>query len=96
LAIPTGTPIHAAGGGTVVFAGWSTLGYGNAVVVAHGATFTLYGHLSQINVTCDQRIGADDVIGLAGTTGWSSGPHLHFEIRDKNWGVLNPQDFIAF
>lgn len=96
VAIPTGTPVHAAGGGTVVFAGWSTLGYGNAVVIAHGATFSLYGHLSEIDVKCDQVVGADTVIGLSGTTGWSSGPHLHFEIRDANWGVLDPKRFIEF
>jgi murein DD-endopeptidase MepM/ murein hydrolase activator NlpD len=81
LSAPEGTPVVAANGGTVVFAGWSTWGYGNTVVLAHGAFTTLYGHMSAINVGCGMTVGAGQVVGAVGTTGNSSGPHLHFEIR---------------
>lgn len=81
LAKPEGSPVLAANGGTVVFAGWNSFGYGYAIVLASGPFTTLYGHLSAINVGCAQSIGAGQVIGAVGTTGNSSGPHLHFEIR---------------
>lgn len=83
LAAPTGTPIRAANGGRVIFAGWSNWGYGNAVVIEHGpVTSTLYGHMSSVGVGCGQFVNAGDVIGFVGSTGNSSGPHLHFEIRN--------------
>jgi len=82
LAAPVGTPVFAANSGVVVFAGWSTFGYGNTVVLAHGPFLTLYGHLSQINVRCAQLVGVGQPIGGVGNTGNSTGPHLHFEIRD--------------
>jgi murein DD-endopeptidase MepM/ murein hydrolase activator NlpD len=82
LAAPPGTPVFAANSGVVVFAGWSTFGYGNMIVLAHGPFLTLYGHLSQINVRCGQLVGVGQSIGGVGNTGNSSGPHLHFEIRD--------------
>jgi murein DD-endopeptidase MepM/ murein hydrolase activator NlpD len=80
-AAPPGTPVHAANSGAVIFAGWSSWGYGNAIVLAHGPFLTLYGHLSSIAVRCGQMIPAGSVIGGVGSTGNSSGPHLHFEIR---------------
>jgi murein DD-endopeptidase MepM/ murein hydrolase activator NlpD len=82
LAAPPGTPVFAANSGVVVFAGWSSFGYGNTIVLAHGPFLTLYGHLSQINVRCGQLVGVGQPIGGVGNTGNSSGPHLHFEIRD--------------
>ncbi len=96
LAADIGEPVLAAGAGTVVYAGWNDTGYGNVVVIAHGAAFTLYGHMSSINVRCGQQISAGQVIGAVGNTGNSSGPHLHFEVRDANFNVLNPQNWVGF
>jgi LysM repeat protein len=96
LAAPTGTPVHAAGGGTVVFAGWNSYGYGNVVVIAHGPVFTIYGHLSAYRVSCGQSVSAGNIIGAVGSTGNSSGSHLHFEMRDANWNPVNPTNYIGF
>lgn len=81
LAGAVGTPIYAANGGSVIFAGWNSFGYGYAVVLAHGPYTTVYGHLSAINVGCGQYVQAGQVIAAMGSSGASSGPHLHFEIR---------------
>ncbi|MEZ4667091.1 MAG: M23 family metallopeptidase [Anaerolineae bacterium] len=83
-AAPPGTPIVAANSGSVIFSGLSTWGYGNTVVLAHGPFLTLYGHMSSIAVRCGQTVPAGSVIGGVGSTGNSSGPHLHFEIRFGN------------
>lgn len=88
LSAPPGTPIVAANSGAVIFAGWSTWGYGNTVALAHGPFVTLYAHMSSIAVRCGQMVPAGSVIGGVGSTGNSSGPHLHFEIRSGN----NPTD----
>jgi murein DD-endopeptidase MepM/ murein hydrolase activator NlpD len=81
LAAPNGTPIRAAGAGVVITEG-PAAGYGNAVLVDHGDGFlTHYGHLSAIIVTDGQRVAAGQPIGTEGTTGNSTGPHLHFEVR---------------
>jgi murein DD-endopeptidase MepM/ murein hydrolase activator NlpD len=95
LQAPTGTPVFAAANGTVIFAGWSNWGYGNSIVLAHGSMFTLYGHLSAINVRCGQQVSAGTPIGAVGSTGNSSGPHLHFEIR-PNGVPVNPVQYLAF
>ncbi|MDX2161641.1 MAG: M23 family metallopeptidase [bacterium] len=81
LAASPGTPVYAANSGTVIFAGGSNYGYGRAIVLAHGPYTTVYGHLSSINVGCGQYVNAGQTIGGVGSTGNSSGPHLHFEIR---------------
>jgi murein DD-endopeptidase MepM/ murein hydrolase activator NlpD len=96
LSADQGTPVLAAGLGTVVFAGWNQYGYGNTIVIAHGTTFTLYGHLSSIGVRCGQDVGQGQTIGAVGNTGRSSGPHLHFEIRDAGFNPLNPVFTIRF
>lgn len=96
LAAPTGTPVHAAGGGTIVFAGWNDTGYGNLVVIAHGSSFTFYGHLSAISVRCDQQVSAGQTIGAVGSTGNSSGSHLHFEVHDADWNTVNPANYVRF
>src|SRR5579884_88992 len=76
-----GAPIHAAGGGTVIFAGY-TRGYGNCVIIDHGGgVTTLYGHCSELLVTKDQTVRQEQVIARVGSTGMSTGPHLHFEVR---------------
>lgn len=81
LSAPVGAPVKAANGGVVIFAGWNSWGYGNTIVLSHGPFTTLYGHLSSINVGCGQVVSAGQFIGGVGSTGNSSGPHLHFEIR---------------
>lgn len=81
LAAPAGTPVLAATAGTVSVAGW-TGGYGNYVCVDRDPHFkTCYGHLEQINVSAGQVVAAGQQVGLEGSTGSSTGPHLHFEVR---------------
>lgn len=77
----TGTKVGAAGSGTVISAG-SQGGYGNTVIVNHGDGYaTLYAHLSSISVTSGQSVGRGTIVGTVGSTGHSTGPHLHFEVR---------------
>ncbi|MCW2855549.1 MAG: family metallopeptidase [Marmoricola sp.] len=81
FAVPTGTPIGAAGDGVVVFAGWSGP-YGNLIRILHpGSIATWYGHLSQIRTRVGAQVTAGEVIGLSGETGNATGPHLHLEVR---------------
>jgi murein DD-endopeptidase MepM/ murein hydrolase activator NlpD len=81
LAAPDGTPIRAAGTGVVVAAGPAE-GYGNAVLIDHGNGFlTHYGHMSAITVAVGQKVVAGQQIGNEGSTGHSTGPHLHFEVH---------------
>jgi LysM repeat protein len=90
-----GAPIYAADSGVIVFAGVSLVGYGNLIVIDHGnGNQTAYGHLSQINVVCGQSVYQGNLIGLAGSTGNSSGPHLHFEIRSDQYGRVNPFSYL--
>ena len=80
-AAPTGTPVATVGDGVVESAGWQN-GYGNVVVVRHNASYTtVYGHLSRIQVKRAQSVSQGQLIGNVGSTGWSTGPHLHFEYR---------------
>lgn len=82
LAAPAGTPIYAARAGQVDTAGWSRFGYGLHVILDHGgAQETLYGHMSRIAVRPGQWVARGDLLGYVGSTGWSTGPHLHFEVR---------------
>jgi murein DD-endopeptidase MepM/ murein hydrolase activator NlpD len=82
LAAPNGTRISAAGAGVVVAAGPAE-GYGNAVLIDHGDGYlTHYGHMSAITVTAGQHVRAGDQIGTEGSTGHSTGPHLHFEVHE--------------
>ncbi len=89
-----GDPIYAADAGLVVYAGWNGWGYGNMVVIDHGNGWhTLYAHFGEINVSCGQAVGQGEVIGLAGSTGRSTGPHLHFEMRSEG-GRVNPWGYL--
>ncbi len=84
-----GTPIHAAGDGIVVYAGVES-GYGNYTCINHGnGIATCYAHQSVIMVKVGDQVTRGQVIGLIGTTGYSTGPHLHFEVR-INGQVTNP------
>ena len=81
LVAELGTPVMAAARGVVVWRG-NKLGYGNCVVIRHGTHLsTIYGHLSHTGVDTGQSVGKGEVIGLSGSTGFSTGPHLHFEVR---------------
>ena len=80
-AAPSGTPVRAVGDGTVEFAGWQN-GYGNVVVLKHGSErTTTYAHLSAVHVAKGERVDQGDTIGNVGSTGWATGPHLHFEVK---------------
>ncbi|MFZ1752390.1 MAG: M23 family metallopeptidase [Caldilineaceae bacterium] len=90
-----GTPVTAADRGVVIRAGWSAIGYGNFVVIDHKIDYlTLYAHLSEILVTEGQVVAQGQLIGYVGSTGNSTGPHLHFEIRDFGRRV-NPLDLLG-
>jgi murein DD-endopeptidase MepM/ murein hydrolase activator NlpD len=93
IATTYGTPILAADGGEVIFAGWWD-GYGKAVVLDHGkGVATVYGHLSRIYPSVGMTVAKGQTIGLEGNTGYSTGPHLHFEVR-KNGKPINPMPFL--
>lgn len=91
-----GDPVYAADSGFVVYAGWSSVGYGNLVVVDHGNGWqTWYAHLNLILVTCGQSVWQGGTIGAIGSTGRSSVPHLHYEMRYQGtipnpWNNLPP------
>jgi LysM repeat protein len=89
IGLVTGNPIYATDGGVVRYSGWSNAGYGYLVVLDHGNGYqTYYAHLSAIWVVCGQSVYQGTAIGAGGNTGWSTGPHLHFEIRYEGY----PQD----
>lgn len=94
LANVTGTPIAAADAGVVIFAGWDTTGYGYSVVIDHGNGFrTRYAHMSYYLVEAGQQVGKGDLIGKVGSTGRSTGPHLHFETI-YNGVRRNPYEYL--
>ena len=81
ISAPMGTPVKAAADGSVVIAGWQK-GYGWVVYIDHGnGISTRYGHLSRIDVTLGQMLKQGEQLGLVGSTGRSTGPHLHYEVR---------------
>lgn len=88
----TGTPVVAAAEGTVIFAGWKN-GYGQVVEIDHGRGLTTrYGHLSKIETTVGREIARGDLLGRVGSTGRSTGPHLHYEVRIND----NPVSPLAY
>jgi murein DD-endopeptidase MepM/ murein hydrolase activator NlpD len=89
-AADAGAPIRSVGDGVVTFAGWSTVGYGNLTKIRHNGTYsTNYAHQSRIIVSHGQRVKQGQVIGYVGSTGFSTGPHLHYEMI-KNGYKVNP------
>ena len=97
IAAPLGTPIKASNAGKVIYSGWYG-GYGRVVILDHGSctgapTTTLYAHMSRQKVTVGQSVVRGQTIGLVGSTGYSTGPHLHFEVR-LNGKPQNPRNFL--
>lgn len=95
LGAPAGTPIYAFQNGLVIHAG-SLGSYGNAVIIDHGTFKTLYGHLSKIGVTKGQHVISGDEVGKVGSTGLSTGPHLHFEVQEIEAGQSVPVDPVNY
>ncbi len=94
IGAPAGTPIKATAGGTVTYAQYNSGGYGNLVVIDHGnGVKTYYGHCSKLYVSKGEKVIAGEVIGAVGSTGFSTGNHLHFEIRINDTRV-NPQKYL--
>ncbi len=94
LAGQTGDPVYAADAGVVVYAGWHDGGYGNMIMIDHGDNWqSLYAHLSSIWVSCGESVGRGQTIGAIGSTGRSSGAHLHFELMHGSYKV-NPWNFL--
>jgi murein DD-endopeptidase MepM/ murein hydrolase activator NlpD len=94
IAAPIGTPVHVTADGVVLQAGWHG-GYGRCVVIDHGNNYqTLYGHLSRIDVMEGQEIRQGEVLGAVGSTGRSTGAHLHYEVRVASTPV-NPYRFLG-
>ncbi len=90
-----GVAIYASDNGVIVYAGWNHFGYGNLVVIDHGNGWqTYYAHLSAIYVGCGQSVYQGDQIALMGSTGRSTGPHLHFEMRSDVFGKVDPLNFV--
>lgn len=94
LAGAEGEGVYAVDAGVIVYSGWNNYGYGNMIMVDHGNGWqSLYAHLSAIYRFCGQSVGQGEAIGAIGTTGRSSGPHLHFELMTATFKV-NPWDFL--
>ncbi len=93
IAAPYGTPVRAPSAGWVIFAGWES-GYGKLVILRHKKGYeTYYGHLSVITAKRGQAVAAGTLLGKVGSTGYSTGPHLHYEVRQ--WSrPLNPRRFL--
>ena len=95
IAGDSGYGIFATDSGVVVYAGWNDWGYGNVIVIDHGNGWqSLYAHLDYLNVGCGSYVYQGDAIGGMGSTGNSSGPHLHFELRSDLYGKVNPWNFL--
>lgn len=94
IASNQGTAVYASDGGSVTLAGWNG-GYGNCIMIDHGNGYvTLYGHLSSISVSVGQTVSQGATIGAVGSTGNSTGPHLHFEVL-KNGTRIDPEQFFS-
>jgi len=91
----TGEPLYAVDAGVIVYAGWNDWGYGNMVMIDHGNGWqSLYGHMNSIALVCGQSVDQGTVIGTLGSTGRSSGSHLHFELMHTLYSKINPWNFL--
>jgi murein DD-endopeptidase MepM/ murein hydrolase activator NlpD len=91
IGAPTGTPVVAAAAGEVVFSGWNSGGYGNMVDIRHAdGSVTRYAHNSRLLVRVGQQVDQGQTISEVGSTGYSTGPHLHFEVHLPSQGTVNP------
>ncbi len=96
IAAPVGTPVVASAAGTVVFAGWNSGGYGNLVKIWHdNGSVTYYAHNNRLLVRENQQVEQGQLIAEMGSTGFSTGPHVHFEIRKRDRGPVNPMAFLS-
>lgn len=96
FARPENAPVHAVGAGTVFGTGWLYTGYGISVVIDHGnGELTHYAHLNAVTVAVGQRVDAGELIGYEGSTGDSTGPHLHFEVHQGMWNQIDPGSWLA-
>jgi murein DD-endopeptidase MepM/ murein hydrolase activator NlpD len=87
-------PVYAVDDGVVVYSGPNNSGYGNLLIIDHGNDWqSVYGHLDRILVTCGESVAQGQEVALLGSTGNSSGPHLHFELRHD--GYVNPWDYLT-
>jgi len=95
LAGNTGQPIYSVDAGVIVYAGWNDWGYGNMIMVDHGNGWqSLYAHLNSIGVICGQSVDQGTIIGTLGSTGNSSGSHLHFELMHTLYSKVNPWSYL--
>ena len=95
FAAPTGTPIFAAADGVVTYSGWTDDGYGNVVELRHeNGELTLYAHTNKVYVSKGQVINKGQAIAEVGSTGRSTGPHLHFEIQPDGRTAVDPMDYL--
>ncbi|MBD2104584.1 peptidoglycan DD-metalloendopeptidase family protein [Leptolyngbya sp. FACHB-261] len=95
IAAPVGTPIMAAASGEIIVAGWDSGGYGYKIDIRHeNGTVTRYAHLSRILVQVGQQVNQGEHIGAMGSTGFSTGPHLHFEVRPGGGRAVNPRSYL--
>lgn len=91
----TGEPVYAVDAGVIVYAGWNDWGYGNMIMVDHGNGWqSLYAHLNSIDVGCGQSVDQGWVMGTIGSTGHSSGSHLHFELMHTQYSKVNPWSYL--
>lgn len=96
IAGAVGNAVFASDSGVVVYAGWSEYGYGYLIVLDHGNGWqSAYAHLSAVGVTCGQSVPQGTRIGAVGSTGRSTGSHLHFELRHVSYGKVNPWNFVS-
>lgn len=94
LVAKTGTPVKPIMAGVIKEVNFGNFGYGNHIIITHAGNLeSLYGHLSKIKVEKGQKVFLDTIIGEIGSTGFSTGPHLHLEIR-QNEKLLNPADIV--
>ncbi|PZV13688.1 MAG: hypothetical protein DCF20_14555 [Pseudanabaena sp.] len=96
IAAPVGTPILAAASGVIEYASWNDGGYGNMIDIRHAdGTITRYAHMNELYVREGQTVSQGQTIGAMGSTGFSTGPHLHFEIRPNGGSAIDPMTFLA-